>query len=279
MRIRKRTLPSGWYPVDERSVRQRIDEYLAAFPEPEKRAAVAGIAPHAGWDFSGALACEVFRRIPESIRTVVVVGGHLGQDDGIVGAIEDGYETPMGPLEADLELLETLRERIPVDPDRAPDNTVEIQLPFLRALLPGVKALSLRAPPSQTAVDLGKELAAVQDRTGARIAVVGSTDLTHYGPNYGFLSAGHGDQARSWVRETNDRRIIESLLSMDCQEAIRRSIAERSACSAGGAVAAASFAHACGVAAGALLRYTTSYAVHPSESFVGYAAILYAKNA
>jgi len=240
---------------------------------------VAGIAPHAGWEFSGALACEVFRHIQRSVHTVVVVGGHLGQEDGILGAMEEEYETPLGLLKADRELLEALREKLQVDADRAPDNTVEIQLPFLHALLPEARALALRAPPARIAMDLGRELAAAQDRLGIRIAVVGSTDLTHYGPNYGFLNAGHGEQARRWVEETNDRRILDSLLSMDFPEAIRRSIAERSACSAGGAVAAASFAHACGISRGKLLRYTTSLAVHPSESFVGYAAIVYSKDA
>jgi MEMO1 family protein len=279
MRIRKRSLPSGWYPADERSVRQKVQEYLASSPEPEKQSAMAGIVPHAGWDFSGALACEVFRRIRQSVRTVVVVGGHLGPEDGILGAMEDGYDTPLGVLEADRELLEALRERIRVDPDRAPDNTVEIQLPILKALLPGVRALALRAPPARQALDLGRELASLQDSLGARIAVVGSTDLTHYGPNYGFLSAGHGEQARKWVEETNDRRFVESLISMDLEEAIRRSIAERSACSAGGAVAAAGFAQACGITGGTLIRYTTSLEVHPSQSFVGYAAIVYAKDA
>lgn len=279
MRIRKRTLPSGWYPADGPSVRKSIEKFLSASPEPERRTAAAGIAPHAGWDFSGTLACEVFRNLAFPIRTVVVVGGHLGPEDGIMAATEDGYETPLGALDADLELLQILRETVAVDQDRAPDNTVEIHLPFVKAILPGAKALALRAPPSLSAVQLGKELASAQDRLGARIAVVGSTDLTHYGPNYGFLEAGHGEQARAWVRETNDRRMIESLLSMDFREALRRSGAERSACSAGGAVAAASFALACGIPAGTLLRYATSFSVHPSESFVGYAAIVFAKDA
>ncbi|MCK5008480.1 MAG: AmmeMemoRadiSam system protein B, partial [Spirochaetales bacterium] len=43
---------------------------------PEKPA-VAGIAPHAGWSFSGSIACHVFQSIPRDTDTVVVVGGHL----------------------------------------------------------------------------------------------------------------------------------------------------------------------------------------------------------
>ncbi|HUI72061.1 MAG TPA: AmmeMemoRadiSam system protein B, partial [Spirochaetia bacterium] len=49
----------------------------------------------------------------------------------------------------------------------------------------------------------------------------------------------------------------------------------RSACSAGGALGAVSFAKEMGVSKGALLRYMTSFDVHPAESFVGYAGVLY----
>jgi AmmeMemoRadiSam system protein B len=113
-------------------------------------------------------------------------------------------------------------------------------------------------------------------RLGRRVAVVGSTDLTHYGNNYDFSPMGGGEKALHWVKEVNDRRFIDCLLSMDAAEALERAIKERSACSVGGALAAMGFARAGGIAAGKLVDYRTSSDIVPADSFVGYAGVLYA---
>jgi AmmeMemoRadiSam system protein B len=274
MRVRKRYLPPGWYPGGAKQARDAIEGMLANI-RPGPPSAIAGIAPHAGWEFSGALALGVLSRIIRSIDTIVIIGGHLGPSDGILCAFEEGYETPLGTIEADTELLEALRCSMTLLEDRYADNTVEVQLPFVRHFFPGVKALAMRASPSLDAVRLGTTLAKIAGTTGKRLAAIGSTDLTHYGTNYGFLPTGTGERALRWVRDINDRRFIESCMAMDADAAIERALKERSACSAGGAVAAMCYARAIGCAEGKLVKYMTSYEVHPSDSFVGYAAIVY----
>ena len=118
-----------------------------------------------------------------------------------------------------------------------------------------------------------------QGRRAGESFVAGSTDLTHYGPNYGFLPEGLGDRALQWVRTVNDRRIIDSMLALDTAGAIEKALKERSACSAGGAAAAMSFARARGARSGELLRYMTSSDVYPADSFVGYAGIVFRQGA
>jgi hypothetical protein len=244
-------------------------------PSLPPRDAAAGVAPHAGWEFSGALAGTVFARLVGDLDTIVIIGGHLAPSDGILCAFEEGYETPLGNAPADLELAARLKECVAVAEDRWPDNTVEVQLPFARHYFPAARLLGMRAPPSPAAGELGRAIAAAAAACGRRVAVVGSTDLTHYGPNYGFTPAGSGAEAVQWVTGVNDRRFIDSLLAMDEAGARERGVGERSACSAGGAVAAMAFARAAGAARGELLAYRTSRDVHASESFVGYAAVVY----
>jgi hypothetical protein len=286
MRLRKRQLPGGWYPSTAGQTRSWIEERLKGIPEPPYRA-LSGIAPHAGWEFCGDIALEVIRSLGPNLQTVVVVGGHLPPGDGTLAATEEGYDTPLGALPADLELLEFLRGWIPpgearraaagvaLREDRQPDNTVEVHLSFIRFLFPAAMALGLRASPDGGAVLLGEALAEASTRLGRAIGVLGSTDLTHYGPNYRFSPQGGGAKAVDWVREVNDRRLIEALLDLDLEEALGRGQRERSACSAGGAVAAAAFARRMGAPRGRLLRYRTSSEVFPSDSFVGYAGIVY----
>jgi hypothetical protein len=254
-----------------------LEQFLRALPSEDASGAWAGVAPHAGWEFSGRLACRVVRALADA-QTIVVVGGHLGAGDGVLAASEEGYETPLGTVAADLELLSGLRDRLPVGEDRWADNTVEIQLPILRHLAPQARALGLRAAPSRTALALGEALAACSDRLGRRVAVLGSTDLTHYGPNYGFTPHGSGKQALEWVREENDRPLIDSLLNLELERVLELAQRDRSACSAGGAVAAARYAAVRGAAKGRLLEYATSHDVLAGSSFVGYAAVIFPGN-
>lgn len=273
MKIRPRSLPAGWYPAGESQVRRRIESFQE--DPAEERNACAGVAPHAGWDFSGRLAFRVLRCLQPGIQTVAVVGGHLGPEDGLLAAFEQGYETPLGTVPADVELLDCLRRRLPIAEDRWADNTIEVQLPLLRYLAPQIMALGLRAPPSGQALALAEALAVCAGQLGRQLAVIGSTDLTHYGPNYGFTPRGTGPDALSWVREHNDRRLLDCLLGLRHGEALKLALRERSACSAGAAVTASRYAELRGAALGRLLEYATSHDHHPGSSFVGYAAISY----
>jgi len=254
-----------------------IEGFSRSFKKPEIPA-VAGVAPHAGWSFSGSIACHVFQSIPREMDTVVVIGGHLAPHSGILAAFEEGYETPLGLLESDLELLELLGGTLTIHDDRYADNTVEVQLPLLQYFHPKAKALHMRASPSEEALQLGAALAEAATVLNRKIAVVGSTDLTHYGGSYGFSPHGSGPKAVKWVKEVNDKRIVDALLALELDNALEYARREQSACSVGGAVAAARFAAQTGAEKGELLEYKTSYDVYPGPSFVGYAGIIFPKS-
>ena len=104
---------------------------------------------------------------------------------------------------------------------------------------------------------------------------MGSTDLTHYGPNYGFTGHGGGTAAVAWVKEDNDRRFIDAALAMDPDEVIKGGLHRQNACCSGAAAAAIQAARHLGVSRGVLMAYTTSYDKMPGDSFVGYAGIAY----
>jgi AmmeMemoRadiSam system protein B len=278
MNIRPRSLPPGWYPGGKAQTIRDIEAFRRHFQKPEAKA-LAGIAPHAGWSFSGSIACHVLQAISGDVETIVVIGGHLAPHSGLLAASEQGYETPLGVVAADLELLEELGNSLSFKEDAYADNTVEVQLPLLKYLHPQARALHLRASPSAEALELGEQLAAAAERRNGKMAVIGSTDLTHYGDNYGFTPHGIGAGAVKWVKEVNDRRLIEALVALELEKALERADSEHSACSVGAAVAAARFAERLGAEGGELLEYRTSYDLSPSPFFVGYAGIIYPRSA
>ena len=274
MKQRRRSLPRGWYPESASEVARTIEGWEKSL-EPTAGGCEAGIVPHAGWEFSGRLAYEVLRKIDRDVETVAIIGGHLPETGMVLAAPETSCETPMGALEIDVDIAGDIEGRLSPREDSHADNTVEVQLPILKYLLPRVRILHLRVSPTREAVTLGEVLAESAERLGRKLVAIGSTDLTHYGPNYGFAPKGQGAEAVAWVRDTNDRRFIDRALGMDTEAVLEVAARERSACSAGGAVAAIAYATRVGATEAELADYRLSYDIHPSSSFVGYAAITY----
>ncbi len=270
MRVKKRSLPEGWYPGDPDDVLSRISEWRGEFP-PSPPAA-AGLVPHAGWFFSGSYAYRGISALKPG-KTLVILGGHLGRNDPLLVQDYDGFETPLGILDCDRELIERVKEEFSPAPDEVPDNTVEIQLPLVKALHPSCSVACFRVPPSELAGRLGRFLASLA-RSGRELRLLASTDLTHYGPNYGFVPKGGGAAALDWVRKVNDTAFLDAVLALDEKGILDAGEGRRAACSSGAAAALAAFASELGLVP-ELLGYGTSFDRHPASSFVGYGVLVF----
>jgi AmmeMemoRadiSam system protein B len=115
----------------------------------------------------------------------------------------------------------------------------------------------------------------VAQAKGISIVAIGSTDLTHYGPNYGFMAKGGGPKSVEWVKKENDQGFITEALRMDGEGLLKHAAEHYSACSAGAAASAVATSKKLGAGKGMLLEYYTSYDIMPDDSFVGYAGIVY----
>jgi AmmeMemoRadiSam system protein B len=129
-------------------------------------------------------------------------------------------------------------------------------------------------PPNKTSLGIGRAVATISRQMGLAIKVIGSTDLTHYGRNYGFVSQGSGKQAVDWVRNENDRRVIDAMLEMQPEKVIVEAQTSQNACCAGAAATAIETAKHLGADRADELVYATSYDKSPGESFVGYVGIV-----
>lgn len=242
---------------------------------------IGGIVPHAGWDFSGHIAAKVIDALAKdtSPETVVIFGGHEGPW-GSSRIMEHGqWDTPLGPLKVDEEMAGVILEKVDLkvdEPARAePDNTIELQLPFLRYAFNDVMILPIVCVPTDEGLQVADACAQAAHSLGRRIMVLGSTDLTHYGSSYGFSPMGRGAQAERWVREVNDHKVIERMLQMDEKGVIEEALSNQNACCPGAAAAAIRCAKALGATQARKVAYATSADVMPADDFVGYVGILY----
>jgi MEMO1 family protein len=281
MNRRKRALPRGWYPFDGKDCKGEIESYLEGWTPSQLQLTkgLGGIVPHAGWYFSGKLAARVFHalKLKSKVEVVVLYGGHLSTEDLPRIVIEEACETPFGDIEIHAGFVKNLMGRMDIKKESptSGDNTIEIQLAMVKYFFPEAKLVAIRSPLSLKAETLGKEVAAIAKKEGISILAIGSTDLTHYGPNYGFLNKGVGPASVDWVKKENDKGFIDRALRMDAEGLLKHALENDSACSAGAAISAMATSKALGVEKGILLDYYTSYDIMPDDSFVGYAGVLY----
>ncbi len=277
MRIRERMLPAGWYPASASACKAEIEQFMAgSTPLPAGTAVCGGIVPHAGWYFSGKAAARVFGLAAKITQpqVVCVFGGHLGGNSPPLLVPEAAWETPLGDIALATEFYEPLAKRLTLREEYPGDNTIEVQIPFVKYFFPQAKLLALRSPHSATAIELGQAVVAVAQELKVSLLAFGSTDLTHYGPNYGSSPQGYGPAAVNWVKTVNDKKFIDQALKLDGAAMLKTAAEDQSACSAGGAVAAVAAAKQLGARKAALIDYYTSYDVMPGDSFVGYAGIM-----
>ena len=278
---RMRALPRGWYPGDKKECQREIESFLEGWSPSQLPLSkgLGGIVPHAGWYFSGKLAAKVFQtlKLKSKAEVVVLYGGHLSTEDVPRVVTEEACETPFGDIEIHEGFVKNLVKKMDVrkESPTSGDNTIEIQLAMVKYFFPEAKLVAIRSPLSLKAEILGKEVAEIAKKEGIPMLAIGSTDLTHYGPNYGFLSKGVGPTSVEWVKKENDKGFVDRALRMDAEGLLKHALENDSACSAGAAVSAMATCKALGAEKGILVDYYTSYDIMPDDSFVGYAGILY----
>lgn len=286
MSIRKPVYAGSWYPAGRAECEKQIETFLKE-PRFRKEIAgepVAGIVPHAGWFFSGDLACHVFDTLSsqsDAPDIVVIFGMHLPPDTLPYVMAEGKWETPLGNVEVAADLAEKLtaqyRFQIETPKQFTPDNTIEMQLPLVKYFFANARLLTIGPPAGEPAEAIARSVVEAARDLGLSIRVIGSSDLTHYGSNFGFTPAGTGRPAYEWVRDKNDRAVIDRMLEMNPAGVIAEALSRHNACCPGAAAAAIAAARELGAETAELIGYSSSYEKSPGSSFVGYAGIVFTK--
>jgi len=281
MRTRKALFSGSWYPGKASECESQIKAFIKETqPAISDKELIGGIVPHAGWFFSGQIACNVIHQLKadDPPDVLIVFGMHLHSGSPSYIMTQDAWETPFGPIEIESQLADELANKFSFEIETAKhfhqDNTIELQLPFIKYFFPDAKIVPIGVPPNDKAVEIGRTAAAIASESGLKAKVIGSTDLTHYGANYGFTSHGAGAQAVEWVRNENDRRMIDAMLAMDSSEVIREARENQNSCCSGAVAATLAAAKQLGAAKAETDAYATSYDKSPGDSFVGYVGIV-----
>jgi AmmeMemoRadiSam system protein B len=183
MTVRLPAVAGSFYPEKPETLRGELD---ALIPAAKKERALALIAPHAGYAYSGRVAGAAFGRVEVPRDVVILCFNHHGAGSDFAVWPEGFWRTPLGDAAVNAELARAIKDAfLPADFDEAghqDEHSGEVQVPFLQRLRPDVRiapvALSIGHDDRSIAQlrAFGKALAGVP----GDFLVVSSTDLNHY---------------------------------------------------------------------------------------------------
>jgi AmmeMemoRadiSam system protein B len=286
---KKASFRGTWYPGSRDECESHIKSYLT-----DKNGIIKGdfqgcVVPHAGWYYSGSIACRTIASLAtqnkkKNIDCVVICGLHMHQKDSSCLFGSGSWETPFGDIDIDEDFGSGIVEKAEAEQVKIvkesyhsfpTENTIELQLPFVKYFFKKTPVVPIGVPPSQDAIQLGIAVHNAAKDLGLDIVVVGSTDLTHYGQSFGFTPAGRGEKSFEWVKNDNDANAVSAIISMDAEHIINNGNVKQNMCCAGAAAATATICKKLGSKKGIEVEYDSSYNKSPGESFVGYTGVLF----
>jgi len=202
--LRQPAVAGQFYPGTKQSLQKQVERY--AVSGAGKIEAVGIVSPHAGYMYSGAVAGAVLSSAKLCETCVIMGPNHTGRGRPFSIMPEGTWSMPSG----DCDIDPVLARRILSGSDyleedelaQRGEHSVEVQLPFLQFLKPGVRIVPMVLAEGDIRVyrSIGMQIAAAIKETGPA-TIIASSDMTHYEA---------ADEARK-----KDSMAIEAVLALD----------------------------------------------------------------
>lgn len=276
MQIRTPAVAGMFYPDGKKELKKLIrDCFLHNFgpgkipPSNIKKKIFGVICPHAGYAYSGPVACYSFYEISSDLPELFIIIGpnHWGVGSNVATMIDSKWQTPLGEVEVDSKIAEEISkitDVIEIDNfSHSREHSLEVQIPMLQEITENFKIvpIALINQSKDIAIKVGSAVAKIAKKN--KVMIIGSSDFTHY-------------ESNDFAHE-QDAALIEPILKLDVDR-FYDILHERdiSACGYG---AIASTMIACkeiGATKGELLKYATSGDIAGDKSsVVGYGSIIF----
>jgi len=256
-----------YYPGSAGEIRKMIAGFVDK--KAEKEDVIGLLMPHAGYQYSGAVAAAAISRVRFKDTFIIMGPSHTGAGKPFGIMTEGTWRTPLGEVEIDSELAGKIVEVSElVEEDLLPhqqEHAVEVQIPFLQYFRKDIKIVPIilaYARPSAYK-QIGKDIAKAIKELNKDVVIIASGDMTHYEP-----------QATA---EEKDGKAIEAMLALDEDELTKRfEELQITMCAHGPAVCLIAAAKELGATGAELVKYQTSGdATGDYDAVVGYAGVIF----
>jgi AmmeMemoRadiSam system protein B len=270
--LRPTAVAGTWYPASAGALAREVDRHVEGAGEGPEGTIQAVVAPHAGIMFSGPVGACAYKAVARHHYDVAVLVGpsHFVAFDGVALYPEGAFASPFGPIAVDAAVAASVAAASDViralPSVHAREHSLEMQLPFLARLFPGLSIVPLLMghQTRRTIEDLASALAA--GLASRRALLVASTDLSHY---FDAATAGRldGDVCDAIAAFSPERLldVFERYAEVERGRYV--------GCGIGPAIAVMMAARALGARAARVLRYAHSGNVSGDyDAVVGYLA-------
>lgn len=257
-----------FYPGDAAILKKTVNALSPAVPFAQKIKAVAVIAPHAGYIYSGMVAGETFAKviIPENI--ILMGPNHHGHGAPVALACSGSWQMPMGDVPINPELAQILLNASSlIQEDTLAhrfEHSLEVEVPFLQHHQPGLNLtpLVISHLSLEDCLKLGKSIADAIISYAKPVLIVASSDMTHY-------------ESRTEA-DRKDRLALKQVENMDPSALYRTVLGNGiSMCGVMPATVALTAALELGAKRAQLIRYTDSGETSgDTDHVVGYAGVV-----
>lgn len=188
-RIRPAAVAGAFYTGDPSALAGEVAAMLEEAEQRQEETATlpkAVIVPHAGYIYSGPVAASAYALLEQGrniYRRVVLLGPvHRVPVRGLALPCTEGFATPLGIVPLDLDAIAKIADLpqvVEYDAAHAHEHSLEVQLPFLQAVLDDFKLVPLAVGDATP-----QEVAEVLERLwgGPETLIVISSDLSHFRP-------------------------------------------------------------------------------------------------
>lgn len=255
--MRKSVFNGSFYPALATNIRAFVDASLSSARVPGiAENAVAYVAPHAGYIYSGKTAGYTYKAMQsnkrmETVCTAIIIGpNHTGRGKSISVSLED-WETPLGIAQNDTELSESIvdNSKYVSDDEQAHEgeHSIEVQLPFMQCIFPKMRYSFICMGDQSTEASnilFGSIIKSVAELK-RNAFIIASSDFNHY------------ESAETANRK--DSKLLDAAKILDCGR-FNRLVCELgdSACGFGPITVAMMFAKHMKARKGIVLKYSNS---------------------
>ena len=217
--VREPAVAGRFYPDSEAELSKKINNYLdKALIESLPGKPVAIISPHAGYQYSGAVAAYGYKAIKDYKykKVIVLAPSHYSRYRGASILDVDAYKTPLGLVKLNQGICSNLVNNPPFigtfKNAHKREHSLETQLPFLQTVLGDdfelIPLLISRLNNEEVDFIADKLRPLIDEDT----LVVVSSDFTHYGHGYDYVPFKKDVEARL---KRLDHGAFERILALD----------------------------------------------------------------
>ena len=260
-----------WYPGTAGALAKAVREYLGDAPAWSGGRIRAIAVPHAGLMFSGPVGAHAYQAVADqAFEAVVLVGpSHFVGFEGVALYPDGAFATPLG----DAVIDDAGARRLSASPiirtlpgAHAREHSLEMQLPFLRTVMPDVPIVPLLMGFQSLDTILALSEALTRAFAGRDVLLVASTDLSHYLD--AATAAAHDARVQAYIASLDADGLLDHFESYP--EADRGRYV---ACGGGPLIAVMMAARALGARDARVLSYAHSGEVSGDDTaVVGYVA-------